>query len=226
MRINEEFIDTVEQDDIQKVDDTSETDLYPFTFIFGTEIYPDDKREDLYFMKFGFKKLKRVLNLCKTNFITDGKIYTDSDELVDELFGDVFKLQPPLRGAMYTWDYDYLCGYVFYTNKFKSLKDLFNVFFYGRNIFDKKDGRGESFAIYRNSDNKNFTLWHSWMRSGYMITYKDVKSFYKKFILDCEIYENELSLKEFCEKLVAFIDFHENELSASDDLREIAAIRA
>lgn len=48
MRINEDFIDTVEQDDIQKVDDTNETNLYPFTFIFGTEIYPDDKREDLY----------------------------------------------------------------------------------------------------------------------------------------------------------------------------------
>jgi hypothetical protein len=180
MRINEDFIDSVEQDDIQTVDDTDtkETDLYPFTFIFGTEIYPDNKREDLNFMKFGFKKLKRVLNLCKTYFITDGKIYTDSNELVD----DVFELQPPLRGALYTFDYDYLCGYVFYTYKFKSLKDMFNVFFYGRNIFDKKDGRGDSFILYRNSDNKRFGLWHSWLRIGYMVTYKDTKTFYKKFI--------------------------------------------
>ena len=160
MRINEEYFDNGLSTDelIGSERKLTDNERYPIAFIFGTEIYPKSLNDDILWMRRRFNRMKSIISLQKNDYnVLDNTIYTDSYELI-ELAPDKFtKLFEPLNGALANYNFDYMCGYVVYMDRFKKLEELLKVIFYGKNLFERR--RGNSFTVCNLEIKTHYHFW-------------------------------------------------------------------
>ena len=223
MRINEDFLDAVENDDITIASDNIKSEAYPFAIIFGShnEYIDVASRMFLHSLVKEYFKFKKMLDNCKLDYLADDWIYVQQDSLV-ERFPDACRVFSPefynKVGDNKGKDY---CGFIIYINKIKRPIDLLNIYFYGDYFLDNNEILKGRFYLY---DMKHQEIikksWGGFLMPSVCIMREVwIKFFYNTCIVEYKMLEKYIAFEDFVRVCMKFFDLHSNLLEPNEQLK-------
>lgn len=224
MRINEDFLDIVDSDNIEDVisDTELKNDTYPFAIILGAfnEYINAGSRMFMNSIKNEFNKYKQMLDDSKLFYMSDNILYVQEDSLVKRFPNDCKLFSDELYNQVGDNKYKDYCGYVIRISKIANPMDLLDIYFYGDYYLDNEILKGRFFVYDVNRHEIIKKTWGGFLMPSVGIMREVwIKHFYDTCVIKYDMLSKKISFEDFVGVCLEFFYMHDDLFEPTEELR-------